>query len=276
MLLTLIFGALTGLALGLTGGGGTMLALPFLVHGLGLPVHAAAAVALVAVGAMALVGALARWRAHQLQLHLGLLFAVAGMLGAPLGAWVAQRLPEAVLTSGFAVLTLLVAVRMWRRVHGPLPTDSQPLPAQALLRHAVCRFDPSGRLRLTSHCLRLLIPVGFGTGIISGLFGVGGGFVVVPALVLIAGIDIRQATATALLVVALVSGSGAIVAFAGGMRVDPWLVLMFTAAGVVGLEVGSRFGRCLPERLVQRGFAVLLVLVAGALLIIPFIAGGVP
>jgi hypothetical protein len=277
MFTIIVLGALTGLALGLTGGGGTLLALPFLVHGVGLPVHDAIAVSLVAVGAMALVGALARLRAHQLQLHLGVLFAVAGMLGSPIGALVAHRLPDAVLTIGFAVLAVLVAVRLWRRAHGALPTDSAPLPDNALLRHAACRFDPSGRLRLTSHCLRLLIPTGFVTGVISGLFGVGGGFVVVPALVLIAGIDIRQAAATSLLVVALVSLSGAAGALAGGVRVDPWLVTLFAVAGVVGLEAGSRFGRRLPERVVQRGLSVVLVLVAGALILIPFLAnGGVP
>ena len=214
---------------------------------------------------------MARLRAHQLQLHLGVLFAVAGMLGAPIGALVAHFLSDLVLTIGFAVLTLLVAVRLWQRAHGPLPTDSAPLPDSALLRHAACRFDPTGRLRLTSHCLRLLIPTGFATGIISGLFGVGGGFVVVPALVLIAGIDIRQATATSLLVVALVSLSGAAGAFAGGVRVDPLLVAAFAGAGVIGLELGSRFGRRLPERMVQRGFSVALVLVAAVLILIPLI-----
>lgn len=277
MLLVLLFGALTGLALGLTGGGGTLLALPLLVHGLGLPVHDAVAVSLVAVGGMALVGALARWRAHQLQLHLGVLFALAGMLGSPIGALLAHRLPDFVLIAGFAVLTLLVAVRMWRRAHGALPTDSAPLPDNALLRHAACRFDPTGRLRLSSQCLRLLIPTGFITGVASGLFGVGGGFVVVPALVLIAGIDIRQAAATSLLVVALVSLSGAAAAFVGGVRVDPWLVALFAGAGVVGLEAGSRIGHRLPARIVQRGFSVVLVLVAGALILIPLIGnGGVP
>ena len=272
----LIFGALTGLALGLTGGGGTMLALPFLMYGLGLSAHEAAAVSLIAVSLMALVGALARWRAHQLQLHLGLLFAIAGVIGAPIGTLIAQHLSGKLLVGAFATLTLFVAVRMWRRGHGPLPTDSAALPPNALLRNASCRFDPTGHLRLTSKCLRLLIPSGFVTGIISGLIGVGGGFVVVPALVLIAGIDIRQATATSLLVVALVSGSGAMAAVAGGVQVDPWLVGMFTGAGIVGLECGSRFGRRLPEQVVQRGFAVVLVLVALALLIIPFLVGGAP
>jgi uncharacterized membrane protein YfcA len=274
MFTTIVLGALTGLALGLTGGGGTMLALPFLVHGLGLPLHEALAVSLVAVGAMALVGALARLRAHQLQLHLGVLFALAGMLGSPIGALLAHRMSAMALTVGFAVLTLLVAVRMWRRAHGALPTDSAPLPANALLRNAACRFDPNGRLRLTSQCMRLLIPTGFVTGIISGLFGVGGGFVVVPALVLIAGIDIRQATATSLLVVALVSLSGAAGAFAGGVQVDPWVVAAFTGAGVVGLEVGSRLGQHLPARVMQRGFSVVLVLVAGALILIPLLSNG--
>jgi uncharacterized protein len=272
----LVFGAITGLALGLTGGGGTMLALPFLMYGLGLPAHEAAAVSLIAVSMMALVGALARWRAHQLQLHLGVLFAIAGVVGAPIGALIAQHLPGKLLIGGFALLTILVAVRMWRRGHGPLPTDSAALPPNVLLRNAACRFDPTGHLRLTSRCLRLLIPAGFITGIFSGLFGVGGGFVVVPALVLIAGIDIRQATATSLMVVAMVSGSGAITAFAGGVHADPWLVAIFACAGIVGLEFGSRFGRRLPEQVVQRGFAVVLVLVALALLIIPFLAGGAP
>jgi uncharacterized protein len=274
MLLVLTFGIITGLALGLTGGGGTMLALPLLLYGLHMPVREAMLVSLLAVGIMALIGAVARWRAHQLQLHLGLVFAVAGMAGSPIGAFCAQLVPALALIIGFALLTLLVGVRMWRRGHGPLPTDSQPLPATAMLRHAACRFDPSGRLRLTSHCLRLLIPAGLITGIVSGLFGVGVGFVVVPALVLIAGIDIRQATATSLLIVALVSFSGASAAFMAGQRVDLAIVALFAGAGVVGLEFGSRFGRLLSPQILQRGFAVVLVLVAVVLLIIPFLSGG--
>ncbi len=274
MLLPIAFGIITGLALGLTGGGGTMLAVPFLLYGLGLPVHEAMLVSLVAVGIIALVGALARWRAHQLQLHLGLIFAMAGMVGAPVGALVAPWIPAIGLMLGFAVLTVFVAVRMWRRGHGPLPTDSQPLPATALIRQAACRFDPSGRLQLTSHCIRLLVPAGFVTGIISGLFGVGGGFVVVPALVLIAGIDIRQATATSLFIVALVSLSGSSAAFISGQTVDPRLVMLFAGSGMVGLELGSRFGRFLPANTLQRGFAIILILVAVMLVIklfkIPF------
>jgi len=274
MILPILFGIITGLALGLTGGGGTMLALPLLLYGMHMPVREAMLVSLLAVGIMALVGALARWRAHQLQLHLGLVFAVAGMIGAPVGAFGAQWVPALGLTMGFALLTLLVAVRMWRRGHGPLPTDSQPLPATAMLRQAACRFDPSGRLRLTSHCMRLLVPAGFVTGIISGLFGVGGGFVVVPALVLIAGIDIRQATATSLLIVALVSFSGASAALLAGQQVDLTLVALFAGAGVVGLELGSHFGRLIPPNWLQRGFAVLLVLVAILLVVMPFFFGG--
>jgi uncharacterized membrane protein YfcA len=266
-----VYGTITGLALGLTGGGGTMLAMPFLVYGLGLRTHDAIAVSLVAVGSMAFIGALARWRAHQLQLHLGILFAIAGVLGAPLGALLGRFLSDLVVTTGFALVTLLVAARLWRRTYGPLPTDSAPLPDNALLRHAACSFDPTGRLRLTSHCLRLLIPTGLATGIISGLFGVGGGFVVVPALVMIANIDIRQATATSLLVVAMVSFSGATGAFAAGAQVDPALLATFAGAGVAGLELGSRFCRRIPERVVQRGFSVILVLVAGVLILVPLI-----
>jgi uncharacterized membrane protein YfcA len=276
MILIMTFGAITGLALGLTGGGGTMLALPLLVYGLHLPVHEAVLVSLVSVGAMALIGAIARLRAHQLQLHLGVLFALAGMIGAPIGALASHYVSATFLTMGFAILTVFVAIRMWKRAHGPLPSDSQPLPPQALLRQAACRFDATGRLKLTSHCLRLLVTTGFATGIISGLFGVGGGFVVVPALVLIAGIDIRQATATSLLVVALVSLSGASAAFAIGQTVDPILVATFVGAGVVGLEIGSRFGYRLPVMVLQRGFAVVLFIVATSIIIFSSMSGDTP
>ena len=273
MLLPLLLGAITGLALGLTGGGGTMLALPLMMLGLGVAAHEATAMALVAVGIMALVGALTRMRAHQLQWHLGLLFAAAGMAGAPLGTWIAGFLPATVVTWGFAVIAVVVAVRMWRRGHGPLPTDSAPLPPGALLRQASCRFDPTGRLRLTSQCLRLLIPAGLVTGVISGIFGVGGGFVVVPALVLIAGIDIRQATATSLLVVALVSLSGAGSAVLAGHHVDLRLTLWFAGGGILGLEAGSRLGRFSDPQIAQSGFAIVVILVAATLIFVSFDKG---
>jgi len=271
MLLPLLLGSITGLALGFTGGGGTMLALPLLMLGLGVPASEATTIALVAVGIMAFVGALARLRAHQLQLHLGLLFAIAGMAGAPFGTWIGGFMPPSLITGGFAVIATLVALRLWRRAHGPLPMDSAPLPPGALLREASCRFDPSGRLKLTSQCLRLLIPVGLGTGIISGIFGVGGGFVVVPALVLIANIDIRQATATSLLVVAMVCASGAGSAIIAGRELDLPLTLWFAAGGVIGLEIGSRAGRRLPPLIAQRGFAIVLLLVTAGLVLVSFL-----
>ena len=95
--LSLIFGAVVGLSLGLTGGGGAIFAVPLLVYGLGVDPREAIAISLAAVGATSLVGFLHRWKLGQVEIRTGLLFAVAGMVGAPVGTWIAGFLPETVL-----------------------------------------------------------------------------------------------------------------------------------------------------------------------------------
>ncbi len=108
-----IFGAVVGLSLGLTGGGGSIFAVPLLIYGLGVRPREAIGVSLAAVGVTALVGAVQRLRSGQVEVKTGLLFAAAGMLATPAGAWLGGRLPEAVLLVLFAGLMIAVAVRMW-------------------------------------------------------------------------------------------------------------------------------------------------------------------
>ncbi len=258
--LAALFGAVVGLSLGLTGGGGAIFAVPLLVYGLGVDPREAIGASLATVGATALVGFLQRWRVGLVELHTGLLFAVAGMTTAPLGSRLAARIPETLLLFLFALLMLVVAVRMWRKArdvaerHVLVIRPDEPGP--------VCRRDPQGVLHWNSRCAMLLVGVGLGTGLLAGLFGVGGGFIIVPALVLFSGMGIQRAVGTSLLVIALVSTSGiASMVIAG--RTMPWsVVAWFTGGSLLGMLVGGRLAARLGGPTLQRVFAAAILLVA--------------
>jgi uncharacterized membrane protein YfcA len=250
------YGAVIGLALGLTGGGGSIFAVPLLVYGLGVAPRAAVGVSLAAVGATSLYGAIGRWRAGEVELTAGLLFSLGGVAGAPLGAWAGSLVPEAALMPAFAVLMLAVAGNMWR---GPA--------AEAGRRESACRLDERGRLALTSPCAVVLAAAGLATGVLAGLFGVGGGFVIVPALVFAAGLPIHRAVATSLLAIALISAAGLASHLAAG-QAFPWAVgVPFTAGGLAGMGAGTALGRHLSARLLRRLFAGGVAGVAAVLLV---------
>ena len=210
--LGILFGICVGFALGLTGGGGSIFAVPLLVYAMSVPAHEAVGISLAAVGATAAVGMIQRLRRKEVEVRTGLLFAVTGMCGAPLGAWFNSLIPATWLLILFAVLMLLIAIRMWLKATkkpadaGVVRASVEPIPEDS--PGPTCRRDPQGKLRMTSHCAGLLAVLGLLTGVLSGLFGVGGGFVIVPALVLFSGMGIHRAVATSLLVITLVSASG--------------------------------------------------------------------
>ena len=264
-LLTIVCGVAVGLSLGLTGGGGSILAVPLLVYVLALPSKEAVSVSLGAVGATSLVGAVQRAMQGEVEWKTGLLFAAAGVAGAPVGTWIGGWLPETLLLLLFAVLMVLVAVRMWIRASSSpeeepiIRTSARPASERT---GPACRRDPSGRLPLTSRCLAVLLVAGVVTGVLSGLFGVGGGFVIVPALVLLTSLDIHRAVATSLLVIALVSGAGLAFHVWAGRSVPMETVWPFIAGGVVGLGVGTWAGGRLSPVLLQKIFSVVIVAVA--------------
>lgn len=275
LLLSIACGMVVGLSLGLTGGGGSIFAIPLLVYVLGVAPREAVGVSLAAVGATAAVGFVQRWYRGEVEVFTGLLFAVAGMLGAPLGAWLGRYVPESALLLGFAGLMGLVAVRMWRKAR------SRPEEALAV-RAAVgspdepgptCRRDPEGKLRLTSRCASLLVVVGALTGVLSGLFGVGGGFVIVPALVFFSGMGIHRAVATSLMVITLISASGvgsvlALTATSASGSPFPWaLTGTFVAGGVLGMGLGTALARRLAGPRLQQLFAIAILCVAAFIVI---------
>ncbi|GAC1471537.1 MAG: sulfite exporter TauE/SafE family protein [Isosphaeraceae bacterium] len=266
MALSLGFGVLVGFSLGLTGGGGSIFAVPLLVYGLGVRPREAVGVSLAAVGATALVGGLRRLARGEVEVRTGLLFAVAGMLGAPAGSWLGNRVPEGVLLVLFAALMLAVAARMWLQA-SRRPEETRAVRASGADRPdepgPACRRDPSGQLTLTSRCFAVLVLAGLFAGVLSGLFGVGGGFVIVPALVLVTGMGIHRAVATSLLVIALVGASGVASYVVAGRPLPLGITGLFLVGGLGGMELGTVAGRRLGGPGLQKIFALAMVAVAG-------------
>jgi uncharacterized membrane protein YfcA len=264
--LSLIFGAVVGLSLGLTGGGGAIFAVPLLVYGLGVSPREAVAISLAAVGATSFVGFLHRWKLGEVELRTGLLFAMAGMVGAPVGAWIASLIPEPILLLAFAGLMVIVAIRLWQQASHPvLPPAACPIPEQQ--DGPTCQRDATGALILNSRCAVLLLVVGVLTGVLSGLFGVGGGFVIVPALVLFSGMSIHRAVGTSLMVIALVSVSGVAAQAWAGRVIDPAVTSLFVVGGIAGLFAGQRIGRRLSGPALQKVFAVAILAVAAFVIV---------
>jgi uncharacterized protein len=253
-------GGLVGLSLGLTGGGGAIFAVPLLVYWIGVDPRTAVSISLVTVAATALVGAIERWWYGQVELRTGLLFAMAGMLTAPAGTWLGGRVPPEALMAAFAGLMLLIAVRMWRKA-----ADRTERTAACVFDAGVgptCSRDPEGRLRMTTRCFMLLTLVGLAVGLLSGLFGVGGGFLIVPALVAFATMDVHRAVGTSLFVMTLVGAASVAVQVAGGRSLPLDIAGGFVGGGVPALFVGSWLGRRLGGPMLARVFAVAIVLVA--------------
>ena len=257
-------GGLVGLSLGLTGGGGAIFAVPLLIYWIGVDPRTAVSISLVAVAATALVGAADRWRRGQVDFRTGLLFAAAGMLTTPVGTWLGDRIEPQVLMAAFAMLMLAIAGRMWRTA-----SDRAERAAASVFATGIgptCSRDTDGRLRMTTRCFVLLTCVGLVVGLLSGLFGVGGGFLIVPALVAFATMDVFRAVGTSLFVITLVGAAAVASQVAAGRTIPPAVTVGFVAGSIPALFAGSWIGRRLGGPTLARIFAVAIVLVAAFIL----------
>lgn len=255
-LLTIVFGVVIGFSLGLTGGGGSIFAVPMLIYGLGTTAREAVAISLAAVGATSLLGAMLRWRAKELELRGGIIFALGGLVGAPFGTAINARLPEALVLIGFAGLMVLVGRRMWG---GKKPTASQ--------RPSPCGQLVDDRVQLTRKCIAVLLGAGFQVGVLSGIFGVGGGFIIVPALIFVTGIPIHRAVTTSLLVIAVICASGVVSHSLAGEGLPLHLTSFFIAGGFLGMIPGIRLRARLSGPTLNRVFAVGMWVVAVFLIV---------
>ncbi len=267
--MAILFGLMTGLSLGLTGGGGAVFAVPMLVYGLGIPTRQAVLISLVSVGTTAAIGFLQKWWRGDAELRTGLLFAAAGISGAPLGSWLAHQLPDALLMLLFALLMTVIAAVMWRksRRHGeqsPVCVPLDQVSAADTWRQdgPSCQRDSCGNLILTSRCARLLLLTGVFSGILSGMFGVGGGFIIVPALVVFSSMSMSRAVGTSLMVISLVSAAGVIAQVSGGQSLQWQTAVLFVMGGLPGLSAGQVAARYLSTATLQKVFAIAILLVA--------------
>ncbi|WP_294736432.1 sulfite exporter TauE/SafE family protein [uncultured Pseudomonas sp.] len=263
MLLASLLGVLMGLVMGLTGAGGGILGVPALVLGLGLTMTQAAPVSLFAVGAAAAVGAADGLRHGLVRYRAALLIALLGALFSPLGVFFAHQMPEKVLMGLFSVLMVLVAWRMLQREKIEAgPSDH----GTASWGQKNCMLDQqTGRFSWTAKCTATLAALGAVTGAVSGLLGVGGGFLIVPAFKQLTDVQMRGIVATSLMVISLISLVGVVGAFHAGVRIEP-MGWVFIGSSIVGMLAGRRLCSVIKARTLQVGFATLCVLVAVGML----------
>ena len=237
--------ALVGLSLGLLGGGGSILTVPIFVYVLHYDPKLAIAMSLPVVGVTSLVGAVSHWKHGNVNLKSALTFGVLAMCGAFAGARLAHLLSGSTQLVILGVVMLAAAITMFRsaRNSGAAPSGN----AQ--------RDMPIG----------LLVPVALGVGVLTGVIGIGGGFLVVPALVLLARVPMTQAVGTSLLVIAMNSASG-FVGYLGRVAV-PWpFMIGFTAVAVCGILAGTYFARFVSQAALKQSFAAFLVVMGGFIL----------
>jgi uncharacterized membrane protein YfcA len=248
-------GFLIGVSLGALGGGGSILAVPALVYAAGqAPAHATTT-SLVLVALSAAIAIVPHWRAHRVRFGAGTMFGAAGIGGSLFGSHWNQSANPDMLLLAFAAVMLVAAYGMWRRVDGP--PRAEPRSAGAAAAPGALRAPA----RIDSRTLVRVLVAGTVVGLLTGFFGVGGGFVIVPALVLALDFDMPDAVGTSLLVITINS----LVALSTRLHGDAieWsTVAPFTIASLLGVIVGSRLARTRAPASLQRWFVGLLVAVA--------------
>jgi uncharacterized membrane protein YfcA len=230
-----------GLSLGLVGGGGSIITVPVLIYVAGLPVREAVALSLAIVGATAAVGGGFQAWHGQLEIKPALLFGLTGMVGAMGGAQLTPLVPPAVLLMLFALLMAAVGVRMLRG-----------------------RSEVEQPERAECHLGRCILS-GLGVGVLTGFLGVGGGFLIVPALLRFARLPMRRAVGTSLAIIAVNSLSG-FLAHLGDLSGRTLLAVGFSAAAVAGVLVGTALGRRMHPAGLKTAFGGLALAVAAYLI----------
>lgn len=255
-------GTTVGLTLALTGAGGGIVAVPLLVFALHLELAQAAPAGLLAVGLAATLGAALGLREGKVRYRAALLIGGTGMLMAPLGVSLAQQLPNGPLMVAFAVVLAWSALSMYSRSRG---IEAGPTVELLAERPPCVRSPRTGRLIWTKPCAWVLARTGLSSGLLSGLLGVGGGFVIVPALTRYSNLAADGIVSTSLAVIALVSISGVASAAAHG-AIEWAIALPFACGAGAALLVGRRLAKPWSGPALQRCFAVLSLVVALLLL----------
>lgn len=242
-ILGMALGALVGFAMGLLGGGGSILTVPIFVYVLGFGAKAAVAMSLLTVGLVSLLGAWGHWRLGNVNVRLALLFGSVAMVGTYIGARLAVFVSGSMQLALFSIVMLTAAGFMFRK--------TAPAPAMETTNRALP--------------FPLIAVEGMTVGILTGLVGVGGGFLIVPALVLLGNVSMKQAVGTSLVIIAMKSATG-FLGYLGQVEV-PWMFVgVFVAVAMIGVFIGSHAVRTLSQATLTRAFAVFLLMMGSSIL----------
>jgi uncharacterized membrane protein YfcA len=258
LLLTVPFGLAIGLAMGMVGGGGSVLAVPVLVYVLGQGVPAATTSSLVVVTAAAVAGGFGHARRDSVCWAYAATFSAAALPGVVAGTALGDLVGGSALMGAFAVIMLVAASAMWRRAGAEREDDGATV--------ARC---PA--LRLGQSLL-----AGLAIGAMTGFFGVGGGFLIVPTLAIVLALSMRLAVGTSLAIITAISAMGLVAHLLAGRGLDVALTGAMAAACIAGALAGARLAGRVPQRRLGRGFAGLVAGVAGYLLVSAALLGGPP
>jgi uncharacterized protein len=242
--LPVILGSFAGIALGLVGGGGSILTVPLLVGILGVPAREATTMSLVVVGLAAAVSSIPHARRGNVLWGRALAFGAVGMAGTFVGAALNDTVSSRVLLAGFTVVMVLAAIATWQRAG----------------RRAELRGDdtmPAAKQPSVNPVS--VAAAALGVGVLTGFFGVGGGFLIVPALVLVLRLPMATAVGTSLVIIAINSASGLLAHLGAGAAMDPGLTALFTTGAIAGGLAGAAISIHLPSRALGRSFALVVL-----------------
>ena len=265
--MVILIGVVVGLVLGLTGAGGSIFAVPLLMAVLSMPIIQASTVSLLAVAVAAAVGTGMAWRHSYVRYRAASLMALVGVLIAPIGIRVADGLQPSVLKMIFALVLAVVAVRMFRMAM--VSKEDSAVVRSAVSGEGKSSIGKIGKVNTTTGRLIWTKPVtvtialiGATTGFLSGLLGVGGGFVIVPALRATMPLSMHSAVATSLMAIALTSLGTFVSCLLQGRAVPLALALPFVTGAVIGMMLGRRLAPFISGPHLQQGFAVIAGIVA--------------
>lgn len=247
IIMGLLLAVLIGLTVGLLGGGGAILAVPIFVYVLGFGTKEAVAMSLIVVGVTSLSGVVEHWREGRVRPRVALIFGIFAMAGAYLGAWLAVFFSGAVQLILLAVVMVVAAFFMFR-------DDNKPDEDEA-------NSESSFVMKIPIERAAGLAVLGVVIGLLTGLVGVGGGFLIVPGLTLLGQVSAKEAVGTSLLVIALNSASG-FVGYLGKVEIQWAFMALFAAVAVVGSLAGAYLVRFIPSDKLQKVFAIFLALMA--------------
>ena len=263
ILLSPSLGIFVGLLMGLTGAGGGILSVPLLVFVLHLNIAEAAPISLLAITLAAGVGALLGLKNKILRYKAAGLMALFGLIFSPIGLWLSQRIPNAPLLIIFSLTLFYVSIRLYRQaykeIHGIADFEGKPPPP--------CLLDSSkGKLAWNIPCARALMFSGGLAGFLSGFLGVGGGFVIVPALKRYTDLPVKSIVATSLGVLAIIAGGGTIFSAISG-NLNLTIAAPFALGALLGLLIGRAYGKKLSGPRLQQIFSILTFCVAISLIL---------